>query len=110
MWARAALFGLRMAPRRRASDVETLRHSAAGSTRLFGHPTECRAAGAACDSLPPHSPIGRVFVEAHANRLYSFFQPSMFRTFQPLREADGAGDRFGDELRVAFRAIQAHSV
>ena len=54
-----------------------------------------------------HSPIGCVFVEAHADRLYSFFEPAVFGTFETLREANGAGDRLGDELRVAFRAVQA---
>ena len=55
------------------------------------------------------SPIGRVFVEAHADWFYSLLEPAVFRTFQTLREADGAGDRLGDELGVAFRAVQARS-
>ena len=53
------------------------------------------------------SPIGRVFVEAHANRLHPFIQPAVFGTFETLRVADGAGDWLGDELRVAFRAVHA---
>src|SRR6202044_976539 len=55
------------------------------------------------------SPIRRVFVEPHADRLHAFLLPAMLRALEPARKLNRARNRFEHQRLSAFWTRRFHS-